>query len=198
MCLLLCSWLLSLILQEYSPRTTNWQLVLILRWRPYHGMNTLRSICSYGEFVFVRTTVRVRIFARCKISWFLQFVLHLWNLILGYICPRDLKYTCVIIYGISCMSSGDDGDVDHILQLQETGVWRISCGNGVTPINNTGSAEPAGRHTGQLLWTVLVARQSCYPAKAGARELRRGVWCVIHALLVKWKTLASSACTRKN
>ena len=60
-------------------------------------------------------TVRVRIFVEYKISRLSWIVLHPRNLILGYICTRDLKYTCVRIYEIICMSSGDDDSLDRIL-----------------------------------------------------------------------------------
>ena len=62
------------------------------------------------------TTVRVRIFAGYTISRFSRIVLHPRNLLLGYICARDLKYTCVHTCKISCMSSGDDDDLDRILE----------------------------------------------------------------------------------
>ena len=53
------------------------------------GTNDIHT--EYAYIITVNYTVRVPSFTGYKILRFLQIVLHLRNLILGYICARDLK-----------------------------------------------------------------------------------------------------------
>ena len=102
---------------------------------------------------------------------------------------------------ISCMSSGNNNNLDCI--LGGTGVLQSSSDNGVTPINNS-AARRTYRASYQLLQMMLVAQWSCPPAKEGQgnykeEALARGLVylslmryvCHIHALLVTWRMLAS-------
>ena len=137
----------------------------------------------------------------CHFSCVLRIAPHPWNLILGYILhmwPENVH-----VYTFLRWTTG----LDRILGGGR--VRRNSSDDGVTPINNSTACRTCWMSS-RLSQTMLVARRSCHPVKAGQgtcgeEALARGLaylslmcyLCHIRALLVMWIMLASSLHLRK-